>query len=148
MNKLFLKLFMALNTFAIRLSRGRIGTRLGTQTVLLLHSRGRKSGKEYVTPIAYFALDGFYFIIGSNWGKDTQAAWYHNLQTQPRTLIEVKGQRIPVVARPAEGAEYERLWQYAVEHHPPYTHYKEMTARHIPIMLLQPENGWRNDRPV
>jgi F420H(2)-dependent quinone reductase len=138
MNQFFLKLFMSANTAAIRLSHGRIGSRLGTQTILLLHSVGRKSGKEYVTPIAYFFTEGFYFIIGSNWGKDVHAAWYHNLLARPRTTIEVKGKTIPVEAHAAEGAEYDRLWQYAVDHHPPYAHYKEMTQRHIPIVVLKP----------
>ncbi len=138
MNKLFLKLFMAANTFAIRLSRGRIGSRLGTQTILLLHSVGRKSGKKFVTPIAYFFTEGFYFVIGSNWGKDAHAAWYYNLLARPRTTIEVKGRTIPVEATQAEGPDYERLWQYAVDHHPPYAHYKEMTKRHIPIIVLKP----------
>ena len=138
MNTFFLKTFMALNTFFIRASRGRIGSRLGTQTVLLLHSQGRKSGRQYVTPVAYFYTDGFYFLVGSNWGRDWNAAWYHNLLAAPRTLIEVKGRTIPVEAAPAEGAQYDRLWEYAVQHHPPYLHYKEMTKRHIPIMVLKP----------
>ena len=102
MNKFFLKLFMSLNTFAIRLSRGRLGSRLGTQAILLLHSRGHKSGKEYVTPIAYFYTDGFYFLVGSNWGKPHNAGWYFNLLARPRTTIEVKGRTIPVEAHPAE----------------------------------------------
>jgi F420H(2)-dependent quinone reductase len=138
MNKLFLKIFMAMNTFAIRLSRGRIGSQLGTQTILLLHSVGRKSGRRFVTPIAYFFTDGFYFLIGSNWGKDAQAAWYYNLKAHPSTTIEVKGKKIAVHVEEAQGGEYDRLWQYAVEHHPPYLHYKEMTKRHIPIVLLKP----------
>lgn len=138
MNKLFLKIFMAMNTFAIRISRGRIGSQLGTQTILLLHSVGRKSGRHFVTPIAYFFTDGFYFLIGSNWGKAPQAAWYYNLKARPTTSIEVKGKKIAVQVEEAQGAEYDRLWQYAVEHHPPYSHYKEMTKRHIPIMLLKP----------
>ena len=129
---------MSLNTFAIRLSHGRIGSRLGTQTILLLHSRGHKSGKQFVTPIAYFFLDGFYFLIGSNWGKEHNAGWYYNLLAQPRTTIEVKGRTISVQAEPAEGLQYDRLWEYAVQHHPPYLHYKEMTQRHIPIVLLKP----------
>jgi len=138
MNKLFLKIFMAMNAFAIRTSRGRIGSRLGTQTILLLHSVGRKSGRHFVTPIAYFFTDGFYFLIGSNWGKDTQAAWYYNPKANPLTTIEVRGKKITVKAEEAQGEEYDRLWQYAVEHHPPYLHYKEMTARHIPIVMLMP----------
>ncbi|HVM71175.1 MAG TPA: nitroreductase/quinone reductase family protein [Anaerolineales bacterium] len=138
MNKFFLKIFMGANTFFIRVSHGRIGSQLGTQTILLLHSRGRKSGKQYVTPVAYFHTDGFYFLVGSNWGKDQNAAWYHNLLAAPRTLIEVRGRTIPVEAAPAEGPQYDRLWEYAVQHHPPYLHYQEMTTRHIPIMVLKP----------
>ncbi len=138
MNGFFLKIFMSMNTSAIRLSHGRLGSRLGTQTILLLHTVGRKSGQPHVTPIAYFFTEGFYFLIASNWGKDTQAAWYLNLMAHPRTSIEVKGKTIPVEAVQAEGAEYDRLWQYATEHHPPYLHYKEMTSRRIPIVILKP----------
>jgi deazaflavin-dependent oxidoreductase (nitroreductase family) len=133
-----LKIFMAMNIFAIRISRGRIGSRLSTQTILLLHSYGKRSGRHFVTPIAYFFTDGFYFLVGSNWGKEHNAGWYHNLLARPLTTIEVRGKTIPVEARPAEGAQYYLLWKYAVEHHPPYLHYKEMTSRHIPIMVLQP----------
>jgi len=138
MNRFFQKTFMSLNTLVIRLSRGRLGARLGTQDILLLHSVGRKSGKSYVTPIAYFFTDGFYFLVGTNWAKENQAAWYHNLMALPRTTIEVKGRQIPVEASQAEGADYERLWAYAVQRHPPYLHYKEMTRRHIPIIILKP----------
>jgi F420H(2)-dependent quinone reductase len=140
LNKFFLKTFMALNTFAIRASRGRLGSRLGTQTILLLHTVGHNSGKQYVTPIAYFHTDGFYFLVGSNWGNEQNAGWYYNLLAQPRTIIDVNGRRIPVTAHQAEGPEYDRLWKYAIEHHPPYLHYKEMTQRRIPIMVLRPAN--------
>ena len=140
MNNLIIKNFMALNTFVIRVSRGRLGSRLGTQTILLLHNVGRKSGRPFVTPIAYFQMEDYFFLIGSNWGKPSNAAWYYNLLAQPRTIIEVKGRIIPVMARPAEGPEYDRLWTYAIQHHPPYLHHKEMTQRHIPIIILQPEN--------
>lgn len=140
MNNYFLKLFMAVNVLVIRLSRGRIGSQLGTQTILLLHSTGRRSGRHIVTPIAYFHTEGFYFLIGSNWGKEYNAGWFHNLMAQPRTIIEVTGQKINVEARQAEGKEYDRLWKYAIEHHPPYLHYKEMTKRPIPIVVLQPNS--------
>ena len=138
MDTSFIKAFMALNTFVIRASRGRIGSLLLSQTILLLHSTGRRSGNHYVTPISYFHVDGLYFLVGSNWGKDRNAGWYHNLLAQPRTTIEVKGKKIPVEASRAEGAEYDQLWKYAVEHHPPYLHYQEMTRRRIPIVVLRP----------
>jgi deazaflavin-dependent oxidoreductase (nitroreductase family) len=136
-----IKWFTAFNAYLIRVSHGKIGTKLGTQSILLLHHVGRKSGKGYVTPIAYFSLDGFYFVVASNWGKDFNAAWFHNLSAFPRALIEVKGTTIPVETSEAQGDEYNRLWNFAVEHHPPYLDYQKMTKRHIPIVIFKPANG-------
>ena len=138
MKDIFIKWFMALNAFLIRISKGRIGGKLGTQTILLLHTVGRKSGKQYETPIAYFYHEGQYLIVASNWGKDKQADWFLNLKERPRTTIEVKGRAIPVEAHEAEGDEYARLWKFATEKHPPYLTYQRMTTRHIPIMVFQP----------
>jgi deazaflavin-dependent oxidoreductase (nitroreductase family) len=138
MKDIFIKWFMALYTFLIRISNGRIGSTLGTQTILLLHTVGRKSGKQYETPIAYFYHEGQYLIVASNWGKDKQADWFLNLKENPRTTIGVKGKTIPVEAREAQGEEYDRLWKFATEKHPPYLTYQSMTTRHIPIMVFRP----------
>ena len=138
MKDIFIKWFMAINKFLIRISKGRIGSKLGTQTILLLHTVGRKSGKHYETPIAYFFHEGKYLIVASNWGKDKQADWFLNLKENPRTTIEIRGKAIPVETREAQGQEYDHLWKFATEKHPPYLNYQSMTARHIPIMVLQP----------
>jgi F420H(2)-dependent quinone reductase len=133
-----IKWFMALNTLLIRASGGRFGSRLGTQQILLLRHVGRKSGKPYVTPIAYFYVDGIYMVVASNWGKDYDPAWLRNVLAHSRTLIEVQGQAIAVTACQASAAEYAHLWQYATEHHPPYLDYQKMTTRHIPIVVFTP----------
>ncbi len=133
-----IKLFMGLNIIVIRLSRGLVGTLLLRQTVLILHTTGRHSGKERLTPISYFSTDGCYFLVGSNWGRQHHAAWYYNLMAHPHATIEVKGRRIPVEASLAEGAEYERLWEVAVRRYSGYRRYKEMVRRRIPIVILKP----------
>ena len=138
MKDLFIKLFMSINSFFLRISRGGIGSKLGTQTILLLHTTGRKSGQERVIPIAYFDFEGKYLIVASNWGKDQNADWYLNLKKQPRAALEVKGKRIEVQSREATDEEYDRLWKFATEHHPPYLDYQKMTRRHIPIMVFEP----------
>jgi deazaflavin-dependent oxidoreductase (nitroreductase family) len=138
MKDLFIKWFMALNSFLIRISGGQIGSKLGAQTILLLHTVGRKSGKMYVTPIAYFYHEGKYLVVASNWGKDSQADWFLNLMEHPRTEIEVEGETIPVEAHEAKGDEYARLWKFATEKHPPYLKYQSMTARQIPIVVFHP----------
>ena len=138
MKDYFIRLFMSINAFLIHISRGRIGSKLGTQTILLLHTTGRKSGQERVIPIAYFDYEGKYLIVASNWGKDKNAEWYLNLKHQPRAALEVKGKRIEVQSREATGEEYDRLWNFATEKHPPYLDYQKMTTRHIPIMVFEP----------
>jgi len=138
MKDLFIKWFMSINSFLIRISRGRIGSKLGTQTILILHTVGRKSGVERAIPIAYFEYEGKYLIVASNWGKDAQADWFLNLQKQPRATIDVKGRSIPVQTHAAQGDEYDRLWKFATGRHAQYLDYQKMTARHIPIVVLEP----------
>ncbi|HUH96029.1 MAG TPA: nitroreductase family deazaflavin-dependent oxidoreductase [Anaerolineales bacterium] len=137
MKDIFIRWFMAFHAFLLHSSHGRIGSNLGAQAILLLHTTGRRSGQERVIPIAYFDHEGKYLIVASNWGKDQNADWYLNLKKQPRAALEVKGKRIDVQSREAEGEEYDRLWKFAVEHHPPYLKYQKMTARRIPLMVFE-----------
>jgi F420H(2)-dependent quinone reductase len=138
MTKFFIRVFMALNTFVIQASRGRLGTLLLSQTILLLHTVGRRSGRHFITPISYIQEDGNYFLVGSNWGWRHNAGWYYNLLDQPHSTIEVGGRQITVEAYIAEGREYERLWIQAVKRYPGYLRYKKTTKRHIPIVILKP----------
>jgi deazaflavin-dependent oxidoreductase (nitroreductase family) len=138
MNKKILQFFMQINSFLIHTSKGKIGALLGKQTILLMHTVGRKSGQKHTIPIAYFTVNSGYYVIGSNWGQEKNAAWYYNLKSQPELTIELGGRELLVHSREAEGEEYDRLWANAVEHHPNYLHYKEMTSRHIPIMVFEP----------
>ena len=108
MKDIFIKWFMAINAFLLRLSHGRIGSKLGTQTILLLHTIGRKSGQDRAIPIAYFDYEDHYLIVASNWGKEKQADWYLNLKQHPQAKLEVKGKVLSVTAREAQGEEYDR----------------------------------------
>ena len=137
MKNTFIKLFMDINAFLIRISRGRIGSKLGTQTILLLETIGRKTGQPRVIPIAYFFHEGKYLIVASNWGKDKDADWYLNLLKTPRAKVTVNGKTIPVQAHAAQGDEYAHLWKFATERHPPYLNYQKMTSRHIPIVVFE-----------
>jgi len=138
MKDMFIKWFMAVNAFLIKISKGRIGSQLGKQAILILHTVGRKSGLPRSIPIAYFFYEGKYLIVESNWGKDNHADWYFNLQKQPQTSIDVKGKTIRVKASFAEGEEYTRLWDYVTKKHPPYLDYQKATERRIPIAVFEP----------
>ena len=137
MKDTFIKWFMTINTLLLRLSRGRIGGKLGTQTILVLHTIGRKSGQDRAIPIAYFDYEGRYLIVASNWGKDRQADWYLNLKKDPHARLEVKGKAVAVVAHQAQSEEYDLLWKFVTGQHPPYLEYQKMTTRRIPIMVFE-----------
>ncbi|NOT03373.1 MAG: nitroreductase family deazaflavin-dependent oxidoreductase [Anaerolineales bacterium] len=137
MKNIFIKWFMTINAFLIKISNGKIGGKLGTQTILILHTTGRKSGQPRSIPIAYFFHEGKYLIVESNWGKVNHADWYFNLLKQPQARIEVNGRMIKVNASFAEGEEYIRLWEYVTKKHAPYLEYQKMTERKIPIVVFE-----------
>lgn len=138
MKDILIKWFMRINVFLLRITHGRIGSKLGTQTILLLETIGRKSGQPRVIPIAYFFHDGQYLIVESNWGKDTHADWYLNLKKNPRAVLQVAGRSIPANAHAAEGQEYTRLWKFVTERHAPYLRYQTATKRRIPVVVFEP----------
>lgn len=138
MKKFLIQRFMAFNKFLIHTSGGRWGTSMAGQTVLILHTTGRKSGQLRTVPISYFRDGENYFILGSNWAQEKHASWYFNLKDNPRAALEVNGKKIHVVAREAEGEEYVRLWNAAVARYPTYEDYQKNVTRKIPIMLFEP----------
>jgi len=135
---ILIRLFTDFNAFLIRVSRGWIGGRLGTQSILILHTLGRKSGASRRTPVAYFKFEGNYLLVASNWGRTRHPDWYFNLEQRPSAEVEVDGKRIAVNARSADGDEYRQLWDYVTRRHPPYLSYQKRAARRIPIVILEP----------
>ncbi len=138
MKDILIRWFTSFNAFLIRVTNGRIGSRLGTQTILLLYTTGRKSGEPRIIPIAYFRFEEKYLLVGSNWGKEKHADWYLNLLKESHGMIRVDGKRISVNAHDAQGDEYDRLWKFVTQRHAQYLNYQKMTTRRIPIMVLQP----------
>ncbi len=138
MKDFLIKLFTSFNEFLIRVTKGRIGSQLGTQSILVLHTTGRKTGQPRSTPVAYFDYQGRFLLVASNWGRKNQADWVLNLRKDPRGRIDVKGKSFAVQAREASGDEYSRLWKFVTERHPPYLSYQAMTSRRIPVVVLEP----------
>ncbi len=134
-----INIFVAINAFLIRLTGGRLGGRLGDQTVLLLNTTGRKSGKAYNTPISYYRDGNNYLVVASNWGKESHPAWYFNLKHQPRAIIQIGAAKISVEAHDAEGDDYERLWKLVTGLNSQFVQYQKGLVRRIPIVILTPQ---------
>jgi deazaflavin-dependent oxidoreductase (nitroreductase family) len=117
---------------------GEVGYLWNGVPTLLLEVKGRKSGNVHTSALI-FARDGDdYLIVASYGGAPRHPAWYLNLQDRPNAEIQVKGERIAVVARTATAAEKPRLWQRVNEVWPNYDVYQTRTDRDIPIVVLSP----------
>ena len=107
--------------------------------VLLLITVGRKSGKARTTPLAFFRDEEKFVIIGSNAGLDSHPAWYYNLKSNPRVIIQVKNKQIAALAEVAEAEERRRLWAKLMDVAPIYGDYEKRTRREIPLVVLKPQ---------
>jgi deazaflavin-dependent oxidoreductase (nitroreductase family) len=132
------KTFTAINVFVFRISHGHMGNRLGKQSVLLLHTVGRNSGKSFLTSLTFFRDGATYLLVASNWGKEYHPDWFHNLMQHPYTTIQVGPTTIQVKAHEAEGDDYTRLWQLVAQQNEQYLHYQKDLKRRIPIVILTP----------
>jgi deazaflavin-dependent oxidoreductase (nitroreductase family) len=139
MNNIY-KLITAIHSFLYRLTRGRFGGKMRDFNVLLLTTKGRKSGKHHTSPLGFIEDNGNYVICGSNGGSDKHPAWYFNIQTSPNVTIEVMDKRIPAVAEVSTGEERLRLWNALVAVAPSYKDYTTKTRREIPMVVLRPVN--------
>jgi deazaflavin-dependent oxidoreductase (nitroreductase family) len=121
-------------------SDGRIGGWLGLPT-LLLSVTGRKSGKIYSTPLAYFQDGDSYVVVGSDGAAKHDPQWWKNLQVDPMGAIRVGRQKLNVKATLATGAERERLWEIGKTINPMWSKYQTRTERELPVVVLTPHEA-------
>lgn len=130
------ELFGAEHVRVYRETAGERGYHWRGTTILLLTTRGRRSGEERTTPLIHRTDGDRWVIVASKGGTPEHPSWYENLRADPRATIQVKGEVIPVTASTAEGEERERLWKLMAEVWPDYDGYQARTEREIPIVVL------------
>jgi deazaflavin-dependent oxidoreductase (nitroreductase family) len=110
--------------------------RRGT-TILLLTTKGRRSGDERTNALIYREIDGKYVVVASKGGKPQHPGWYSNLRDQTEAGVQIKGERFTVRHHDAQGEERERLWKAMAEVWPDYDDYQKRTEREIPVVVLE-----------
>lgn len=106
-------------------------------TVLILTTRGRKSGEERPTPLIYQEHDGDYLIVASKGGAPEPPAWYLNLEADPEVEVQVKADKFKARARTATADEKPQMWKKMTAAWPQYDEYQEKTDREIPVVVLE-----------
>ena len=123
---------------------GRGVTNFGDR-LLLLTSRGARSGQERTTPVMYHRENGSLVIVASKGGAPEHPGWYHNLRAHPDATIEIAGdsgiETLSVRAREAQGEERDRIFADRVAIAPTFAEYELKTSRKIPVIILEPVAG-------
>lgn len=127
----------ALHALAYRLLGGRlVGWSLAP--VVLLTTRGRRSGQPRTTPVYGIADGDRLVVVGSNAGRGTHPDWYKNLRADPSARVQMGSRARDMRARDAAPEERDHLWPKLVRAYPGYAAYRETAGREIPIVILEP----------
>jgi F420H(2)-dependent quinone reductase len=106
--------------------------------VLLLDHVGRRSGKQFTTPLLYLEDGPDLVVVASQGGMAKNPHWFHNLRAQPDTQVQVRAELRPVRARVASPGERSALWPRLVELYADFETYQTWTDREIPVVVLEP----------
>jgi deazaflavin-dependent oxidoreductase (nitroreductase family) len=122
-------------------NEGRVGGFFEGATMLILHTTGRRTGKEHVTPAVYLPDGDRWVVIGSKGGAPADPDWVRNLEANPEATIEVGTETIPVRATAIlrEGPGWEDLYARQVERRRGFADYLVKTEgiRRIPVIVLE-----------
>jgi deazaflavin-dependent oxidoreductase (nitroreductase family) len=119
-------------------SGGTRGTTLRDMPVIVLTTRGAKSGKVRKSPLMRVEHDGRYAIVASKGGAPENPVWYYNVVSDPHVELQDGPVRQDMVARQVTGAEKAEWWDRAVAAYPDYADYQKKTDRQIPVFVVEP----------
>ncbi|MGY0497827.1 nitroreductase family deazaflavin-dependent oxidoreductase [Nocardia sp. FBN12] len=119
-------------------SGGAEGTSLQGKPVILLTTKGAKTGKLRKTPLMRVEHEGEYAVVASLGGAPKNPVWYYNIKADPHVELRDGTTTKDYTAREVVGEERARWWERAVAAWPDYDEYTKKTDRVIPVFVLTP----------
>ncbi|MGO4618025.1 nitroreductase family deazaflavin-dependent oxidoreductase [Nocardia sp. 2YAB30] len=125
-----------------RANQGRVGGPFEGAPVVLVHHRGRKTGRELVSPMMYLPDEqnpDLIYVFASKAGASTNPDWYYNLTTAGAAEVERGTETYPVTVTEVTGAERDRIYAEQGRRYPGFAGYAEKTKgiRTIPVLALR-----------
>ena len=120
-----------------RANAGKVGAPFEGAPMVLLTSKGAKSGRPHTTPLVYLEDAGRIYVFGSMGGAPKHPAWYHNLVANPDATVEVGTESYAVKAVVTSGEERDRLFGKQASLLPQFGEYQKRTTRTIPVVALE-----------
>lgn len=117
-------------------SGGTEGTTLNGMPVILLTTKGNKTGKLRKTPLMRVEHKGEYAVVASLGGAPKHPVWYYNVKAEPLVELQDGTAKADYTAREVTGDEKAVWWERAVAAYPDYADYQKKTDREIPVFVL------------
>lgn len=118
-------------------SDGARGNTMHGLPVVILTTRGARSGRVRKAPLMRVEHDGSYAVVASLGGAPQHPSWYYNVRTNPEVELQDGSERHEYLARELTGEEKAQWWERAVEAFPDYATYQRRTSREIPVFVLE-----------
>ena len=137
---LIARFFVLVHRVLFRLSGGRLLGRLDGQGVLILVTKGRRSGRRRSSRLLYFRFEesSGLIVVASNYGRARHPAWYLNLSADPHVNVETEGQAVRCPGSDNRGEERSALFAKVVAGNPRFATYRASASRRIPVIALHP----------
>jgi deazaflavin-dependent oxidoreductase (nitroreductase family) len=124
-----------------RANEGKVGGTFEGAPMVLVHHRGRKSGREYVNPVMYLPHDtepDVIYVFATKGGAPSNPDWYENLTAAGGASIERGTESYEATIRELTGAERDRIYAEQAGRYPGFAEYARQTAgvRTIPVLEL------------
>jgi len=125
-----------------RANEGKVGGPFEGAPLVLLHHRGRKSGREFVVPTMYLRHEtepDIIYVFASKAGAPTNPDWYYNLTTAGATNVEVGTETYEVTVHEVTGDDRDRIYAEQARRYPGFAEYETKTVgiRTIPVLELR-----------
>ncbi len=121
-----------------RLTRGIIGHKSPVGPMLLLETRGRKSGLTRSVTLLYYVKDDVYYVVASNGGRPEHPEWLLNVRENPMVIVQAGARRFEAKARAIPSSDDPTIWKELVGHYGGWGDYQQLTDRTISFVELVP----------
>jgi len=110
--------------------------------IIVVTTRGNKTGKIRKFALMRVEHDGEYALVGSVGGAPKDPVWVYNLRANPtEVMIQDGAEPFAVEVREIDGDERSTWWARAVAAFPSYADYQEKTERTIPVFVATRTGG-------
>jgi deazaflavin-dependent oxidoreductase (nitroreductase family) len=133
------KLFMQTHVGLYRLTGGALGGKMGNGRIVLLTTKGRKTGKERTVPVMFIEDESGNPVVAASYaGMPQNPAWFENLKATPEVTYQIGGKITRARAEIAPPELRDALWKKLTAQYKNFLAYEKKTTRVIPMVTLKP----------